>query len=60
MRLTAEEAAVLIARFTQRVSDWLGEDVTIKDNTDGYHVELLRKRKRVPHPIPPRPEMDGC
>lgn len=58
MRLTPEEAAILIDRFTQFITPLMDEDVTVRHNVDGFSVELLRKRKRVAHPLPPRPEMD--
>jgi hypothetical protein len=57
MRVTPEEAAILIDRFTSYIASMVDEDVTVRHSTDGFHVEVLRKKRRVAHPTPPPPEL---
>lgn len=53
MRLTPDEAARLKDRFEDYIDALVGEDVTVRNGEDEFHVEVLRKRKRMPRVNPP-------
>lgn len=55
MRLTLEDACLLADRFNEFIQSHVGEDVATNTTVDVFRVEVLGKKKRVPHPKPPAP-----